>query len=232
MGERLYKNPCVALRELLQNAFDAIEYRSSLDESGYLPKVTVTLNDEYLTVEDNGIGMDEDIFKKYFINVGKSYYSSPECIWNKEKLDITSEFGIGILSVFMVAESIEVESRRTPQNPLYPPQPILVEIPEIHEYFIQRKSNRTEIGTRITMKLKESNPFTGNNLVEIVKELVPFPNYQIEIYTEDNIYIYDLGNEEALGTNIEKIVYRVHLDESSEQENDIKGFVYVISGKE
>lgn len=233
MGQRLYKNPCVALRELLQNAFDAIEYRKAMGEYGYLPKVTVTLSEGYLTVEDNGMGMDENIFKKYFINVGKSYYSSPECAYKKEKLDITSEFGIGILSVFMVSESIEVESRRNPENPLQPPQPILVEIPKAHEYFIQRRSHRTSIGTRIKMKLKENNPFDNDNLVRIIKELVPFSKYQIEIDTSDYKYIYDLNSEEeAVDNSIERIVYRIPLDENSEYENDIKGFIYIVSGRD
>lgn len=104
MGERLYRDPNVALRELLQNAFDTIKHRVCAEEQNgtadaYRPCVKVTMKDGLLTVEDNGMGMDEYILTRYFINIGNSYYSSADFPYDKEKLDVTSEFGIGILSV-------------------------------------------------------------------------------------------------------------------------------------
>lgn len=231
MGQRLYKNPCVALRELLQNAFDTMKYRNIVEEDEYNPKVKVILEDGYLIVEDNGMGMDENIFKKYFINVGKSYYSSSECKYGKDKLDVTSEFGIGILSVFMIAESIVVESRKRPDNPLQPPQPILVEIPKAHEYFIQRKSTRRKIGTEIKLKLKNNSPISRKNLIKLIKELVPFPKYPIKVDTKENMYTYEGNNKEELEEQIEKIIHKIPFGKSDEEENGIDGLIYIVSGK-
>lgn len=72
MGEGLYGDPLVALRELLQNSVDAVRYRESLEKregNGYRPTIEVSLTNDELIVEDNGIGMDEEIFKNYFMKV-------------------------------------------------------------------------------------------------------------------------------------------------------------------
>ena len=185
MGERLYRDPNVALRELLQNAFDTIKHRVCVEEQNgtaddYSPLVKVTMQDGLLTVEDNGMGMDEYILKHYFINIGNSYYSSDDFPYDKEQLDVTSEFGIGILSVFMIAQSITVESRRFPEgsgefNPIY------IEIPQAQDYFIQRESKRINYGTKITLKLKENIKLTEDELVKTIKELVPFPTFPVNI---------------------------------------------------
>lgn len=183
MGVKLYRDPCVALRELLQNAFDTLKHRQAAEPSGsgYRPQVTVTMDGGCLTVEDNGMGMDEYLFKKYFINIGNSYYSSADFKFNKEEIDITSEFGIGILSVFMIAESITVESWRVPDDPHQPYKPIYIEIPRAHDYFIQRESVRCAYGTKITLKLKDNIPLREDNLIATVKELAPFPAYPVKI---------------------------------------------------
>jgi len=79
MGERLYGNPVLALRELLQNAFDAVRVRAAMESKGnelFKPEVTVTLEGNRLIVEDNGCGMDDEIVRKYFMQVGRSYYSN------------------------------------------------------------------------------------------------------------------------------------------------------------
>ena len=68
-------------------------------------------------------------------------------------IDPVSEFGIGIMSVFMIAESFVVESRALPVDPLNPPPSILFEVPTAYDYFVQRPSKRTEIGTSITVFL-------------------------------------------------------------------------------
>lgn len=185
MGERLYRDPNVALRELLQNAFDTIKHRVCVEEQNgtagdYSPLVKVTMQDGLLTVEDNGMGMDEYILMHYFINIGNSYYSSDDFPYDKEKLDVTSEFGIGILSVFMIAQSITVESRRFPEGSgEY--KPIHIEIPQAQDYFIQRESKRINYGTKITLKLKENIKLTEEELVVTIKKLVPFPTFPINI---------------------------------------------------
>lgn len=194
MGQKLYKDPITALRELLQNSIDAIKVRQKVYESKlekFLPLIHITLQDEILIIEDNGIGMNQRIFENYFLQIGKSYYSSP-VFYNKfSEIDVTSEFGIGILSVFMIASSFNVESRREPENPLQPFEPIDFEIPAAQSYIVQRSSNRLEIGTKITLKLKESNPFKKNDLRSILEEIIPNPPFPIKMTKDKTSEIYD-----------------------------------------
>ena len=87
MTDKLYSKPSLCIRELLQNAADAIRTRKSLygleafdfdkgkiEFSHYLDRN----NEEILECHDNGIGMDLDIINNYFTRVGRSYYKSPE----------------------------------------------------------------------------------------------------------------------------------------------------------
>lgn len=123
MGTKLYGKPGVALRELLQNSIDACLLRQKLSELWgieYTPKVKVSLytknNVDYLRVSDNGVGMNQHIIDNYYTNVGCSYYSSREfselMVSFKSSFTPISRFGIGILSCFMVCDSMEVTTRR------------------------------------------------------------------------------------------------------------------------
>lgn len=201
MGERLYGDPTLTLRELLQNSVDAVRYRESLEkkEGNFFPPfIKITLKDDELIIEDNGIGMDEYIFENYFLQIGKSYYNSSECRISGVEIDPVSEFGIGILSIFMVASSFRVESWRKPLDPLHPSDPINVEIPTAYDYFVRRPSSRVEIGTKITLSLKSNHPFSSISLTEKISEIAPFIEYPITIETEEEKTTYFSSLPETL----------------------------------
>jgi molecular chaperone HtpG len=187
MGERFYGDPIVALRELLQNSVDAVRYRESLEKregNGYTPSIEVSLKNDELIVEDNGIGMDEGIFENYFMKVGRSYYQSLNFRQKNLDIDPVSEFGIGILSVFMVASKFTVESKRkTFEDELSPSKPIYFEIPTAYDYFVKRQSKRSKPGTKITLCLKPNHPFSAETLMETISKIAPFIEYQIRIHT-------------------------------------------------
>lgn len=114
MGIALYSEPILFLRELLQNAVDTCRHRRALyakqpDLGAYSPSVEVKIvKNEYgeiLQVLDNGMGMDAAIIRTFFAKVGRSYYKSGQFLEDRTKLDLdfhpVSQFGIGVLSVFM-----------------------------------------------------------------------------------------------------------------------------------
>src|SRR6185369_16210001 len=76
LSAHLYSGPHVYLRELLQNAVDAIAARGQLGES--LPgEITVELVDDpagtpTLVFEDNGIGLTEDEVHRFLATIGSS----------------------------------------------------------------------------------------------------------------------------------------------------------------
>jgi len=121
MGEGLYSDKAVALRELVQNGIDACRVRKLVDKDAtYEPVVKVSWeadHDEriWLIVADNGIGMDESVLTRFFFSIGTSYYKSQEferiSRSSMTPFEPISRFGIGILSVFMVGDRLEVQTR-------------------------------------------------------------------------------------------------------------------------
>lgn len=195
MGQKLYKDPATAIRELLQNSIDAIKVRQKVYENRLekiTPLIKLELLDNTLSIEDNGIGMNKEIFQNFFLQIGKSYYSSQIFYSRFSDLDVTSEFGIGILSAFMVATSFTIDSRREPDEPLHPFDPIHFEIPAAQSYLIQREGNRRDIGTKINLFLKELNPFQNKSvLIDILNEIIPNPPFPIIVSCNGNEETYN-----------------------------------------
>lgn len=184
MGESLYGLPEMALREVLQNSVDAVRTRAALelrDGNAYEPRIAVILTSDRLIVEDNGIGMDQHVFESFFVQVGKSYYQSIEFKGLGVDVDTTGEFGIGILSVFMVSDSFDVESRRRPEDPLHPPMPIKCSVRNAFDYFVQMPTNRRKIGTRLELVLKSGHPFEHERLPELVRRVAPAIEFAIQV---------------------------------------------------
>jgi signal transduction histidine kinase/ribosomal protein S25 len=119
MGEGLYANKAAALRELIQNSIDACRVKALLaHEAGYKPSITVSHFVDssgrfWIEVSDNGIGMDEFVLSNYFFRVGDSYYASSDFgrILRDRSFTPISRFGIGVLSVFMIGDVLEVATR-------------------------------------------------------------------------------------------------------------------------
>jgi hypothetical protein len=140
LGEEIYTQGCVFVRELLQNAMDAtrvqmVRDRDQVPTLAHLPRdapwlwpVEITGRDDYaievtsraevadginyvvFSIRDRGIGMNPRQIKDYFLQVGKSYYTTTQFRQEYSHPPI-SRFGIGFLSCLMVADRIEVTTR-------------------------------------------------------------------------------------------------------------------------
>ena len=122
MGVGLYKDKYACIRELYQNSLDACRCQVSKDEA--LGKTTNGIiefgvdkeaGETYLYCLDNGKGMSKMIIENYLLKVGDSYYKSPEFYQEQAKTGFkftpTSQFGIGILSCFMIGHKIEIVTK-------------------------------------------------------------------------------------------------------------------------
>ncbi|MBQ1516804.1 MAG: ATP-binding protein, partial [Clostridia bacterium] len=125
-GEDLYSDKYVFVRELLQNAIDAVLWREKIDnmfvakDNGKI-KITTWIDKDngqgWFRIEDNGTGMNVEIIKKYFLTIGRSYYQSDDFKRDgngKPEYNPISRFGIGILSCFLTDENntLEVSTKR------------------------------------------------------------------------------------------------------------------------
>src|ERR1700704_4287482 len=123
MVHSVYSETDIFLRELISNASDACDKlryeaiaRPELIGDGEPPKICILPNKtaNTLTVADTGIGMDR---QELIDNLGTIARSGTKAFVAKlaEAKDGTSligQFGVGFYSAFMVADRIEVVSRR------------------------------------------------------------------------------------------------------------------------
>jgi hypothetical protein len=152
MGDKLYPSKWDFLRELLQNSIDTCRLKSKI-KANYVPKVSLGLSADKnkLWIEDNGMGMDEFIIENFLMKIGRTYYRSYEY---KEKygnlgLSPISEFGIGLFSCFMVADSLAVETLMDGNSP------IRLEVEGLPEDFVIRPGSKNEFGTTVELNLKK-----------------------------------------------------------------------------
>lgn len=122
MINSIYTNKDIFLREIISNASDAIDklYYTSLtddeitiDREDFQIRITPNKDNKTLTISDNGIGMDATELEN---NLGTICESGSRIFKTendkKENIDIIGQFGVGFYSAFMVANKIEVVSRK------------------------------------------------------------------------------------------------------------------------
>jgi molecular chaperone HtpG len=111
LSHHLYGSPRVYVRELLQNAVDAITARREGDP-GAPARVTIeppeVTGDGSLRVADTGIGLTEDQVHELLATIGRSGKRDELGFARHEFL---GQFGIGLLSCFLVADEIRVSTR-------------------------------------------------------------------------------------------------------------------------
>jgi molecular chaperone HtpG len=125
MVHSVYADKSVFLRELIANAADACErlrYEAIADPAllgdDPKPRITVALDAEakILTVEDNGIGMSRDEMVQALGTIAhsgtKAFMDRVEAAQGGDGAALIGQFGVGFYSAFMVAERVDVLSRR------------------------------------------------------------------------------------------------------------------------
>ncbi len=116
LSRHIYSSPHVFLRELLQNGRDALTARAELGQTasdGIRITPVSAASDEFVFVDD-GIGLTVAEVGDLLATVGKS---SKRDMLNLPRTDYLGQFGIGMLSCFMVAEDIVVRSRSAKGGP-------------------------------------------------------------------------------------------------------------------
>ncbi|MEV4507768.1 HSP90 family protein [Dactylosporangium sp. NPDC049525] len=115
LSHHLYASPRVYVRELLQNAVDAITARRAAAGPGDPPvpaRVRIdppdVTGDGTLRVSDTGIGLTEEQVHQFLATIGRS---SKRDDFGFARHDFLGQFGIGLLSCFLVADEIRVLTR-------------------------------------------------------------------------------------------------------------------------
>ncbi|MGV9339659.1 HSP90 family protein [Streptomyces sp. NPDC003688] len=116
LSHHLYSSPRVYLRELLQNAVDALTARHTLEPAASAGDFGIRLyaDGSSVRVEDDGVGLTEADVHTFLATIGRSSKRAEKIA--EQRADFIGQFGIGLLSCFLVADEIHVLSRsaRTP----------------------------------------------------------------------------------------------------------------------
>ncbi|WP_328537867.1 HSP90 family protein [Streptomyces sp. NBC_00344] len=115
LSHHLYSSPRVYVRELLQNAVDAMTARRALEPDAPV-RIRLTATGGAVTIEDTGIGLTDDEVHTLLATIGRS---SKRDGLESARQEFLGQFGIGLLACFVVARQIRVVSRsaRTPGRP-------------------------------------------------------------------------------------------------------------------
>jgi molecular chaperone HtpG len=198
MGERLYSHPAVALRELIQNSIDACGARLRLEGSPqYCPQIEVSMDTDetgrhWIRVTDNGVGMDEHVLAEYFLKLGNSYYESPEfrrllphAAEAKAAFTPISRFGVGLMSIFMIADVLQVDTKRF-RSPRGDETARSVRIERLGTLaFVTDSSERGTFGTTIRIRVSPKIESVLSSFVlgacAYLREKIPYPRFEVSV---------------------------------------------------
>jgi Molecular chaperone, HSP90 family len=190
MGGSLYSRPDTPIRELLQNAHDAImrRRRKDLDFRG---RIDVRQDPAQGTISfsDDGIGLTPEDAEKYLGTVGsgltgmiKRSQPVPDSAGGSgDRGDLIGQFGVGLFSAFMLADRMIVESRHDDAD-----SGILWEAGAGTEIDLS-PSDRSTPGTTVTLILKPEFRFLSQQTETVAKAIREYADFlPIPIYLNDS----------------------------------------------
>ncbi|MPV84787.1 molecular chaperone HtpG [Campylobacter hepaticus] len=183
MIHSLYSNKEIFLRELISNASDALDKLNflSVSEDAYKnlkfdPKIEIKIDKDKKTliISDNGIGMNKEDLINNLGTIAKSGTKSfLENLSGDAKKDsqLIGQFGVGFYSAFMVADKIEVLSKKALDDKAY------LWTSDANDYEIE-DAKKEEQGTSITLYLKDdefANNYKIESIIEKYSNHIQFP---------------------------------------------------------
>ena len=160
----LYSEREIFLRELVSNASDALDKRKYLgltdkkindsSESSEI-KIRVSSKEKTLTISDNGIGMNEEDLKSSLGTIARSgtkaflEQMSASSKDKKPDMSLIGQFGVGFYASFMVADSVEVLSKKAGEEDGWKWSS------DGKTGFNLEKVSKEKVGTSITLYLKK-----------------------------------------------------------------------------
>ena len=117
-GETFYSSIDASIREAVLNAIDAVGRRREKDSS-VCQQIDICFDRQSQTIKvsDNGDGMGRDEVSRLFARIGESA-ARVTVDAKKGRYKAVGEFGIGILSYFLVCERFQIHSKSEENEPL------------------------------------------------------------------------------------------------------------------
>ncbi|MFW5782950.1 MAG: molecular chaperone HtpG, partial [Spirochaetota bacterium] len=236
----LYSHKEIFLRELVSNASDALDklkYLTITDDAfkefPFDPRVDIEFDEKdrkWISVTDTGIGMNEEDLVENLGTIAKSgtkSFLSQLTGDAKKDSNLIGQFGVGFYSVFMVADKVEVTSRKAGEEKAWK------WVSDGKGEFEISESELDGNGTKIVLHLNDEGAEYANRwqIQEIVKKYsdhIAFPIYLRYTKTEYD----DKGKEKGKEEKLEQINDASALWKQSKSDlsdDDYKNFYKTIS---
>lgn len=219
VGHTLYNDSSVVVREIVQNALDAIKLQNTIErrqkekETEGIVNIKFDSQKRELTFLDNGTGMTIYEVENYLLKVGASRYRAEDFKKQHPEFNAISRFGIGILTCFLIANDIDIIT-----NSVDSACASMISLRNVNGKYLLKNLTEEEVpkevkkhGTLIILKVRYDVDMT--NILENLKKWIIFPGTNV-IFKQDNqeeILIGYNNPSEALtkylenkGINIEK----------------------------
>jgi len=195
----LYSEREIFLRELVSNASDALDKRKYLgltdkkiNNSSDASEIKIEVNnkEKTLTISDNGIGMNEEDLKSSLGTIARSgtkAFLEQVASNSKDKksdMSMIGQFGVGFYASFMVADSVEVVSKKAGEEQAWKWSS------DGKTGFDLVKTDKVTSGTSITLKLKkDAKEFLEETRLQFVvrkySDHISYPVKLLEINKKD-----------------------------------------------
>ena len=174
----LYSHPEIFLRELVSNSSDALDklkYLTLTDDTfkvlSFDPRIDLVLDEEKktLTISDTGIGMNDEDLVAHLGTIARSgtkNFLGQLSGDAKKDSNLIGQFGVGFYSAFMVADKVEVVSRKAGDTKAYK------WTSDGKTGFEITPAERTSFGTSVTLFFNEAGAEYASSwkLKEVVKK--------------------------------------------------------------
>lgn len=203
LSKNLYSSPGVYIRELIQNAMDAIVARAALEEAPAPRTISISPYGvaspgspaEEFSITDAGIGVSAEQVEQFVAVVGAS---SKQAELQQNRCTYIGQFGIGLLSCFLIADEITVISRSATGA-----DPIEWVGRSDGTYTVRTLSDDTAVGT--TVRLRPRPDMIGWARVEQVAPLTQkFAEFlPVQIQVQTNRGVQELSREYPWASDFE-----------------------------
>lgn len=211
MINSIYTHKEIFLRELISNASDAIdklyykslsENLSDVDQNAFKIHLEIDKENRTLSISDNGLGMNKEELEENLGTIAKSgsLAFKQELEEKEEKedaVDIIGQFGVGFYSAFMVANRVDVVSKKYGEETAY------IWSSDASDGYTIEETSKDDCGTTITLYLKDNTDdenyddyLAQYEIERLIKKYSDYIRYPIEMWVEEQKRIEPEDGEE------------------------------------
>lgn len=218
MINSIYTHKEIFLRELISNASDAIdklyykslsENLSDIDQNAFKIHLEIDKENRTLSISDNGLGMNKEELEENLGTIAKSgsFAFKQELEEKDEKedaVDIIGQFGVGFYSAFMVANRVDVVSKKYGEETAY------IWSSDASDGYTIEETSKDDCGTTITLYLKDNTDdenydeyLAQYEIERLIKKYSDYIRYPIEMWVEEQKRIEPEDGEEQKPEDVE-----------------------------